>query len=231
MTAPHILIVEDDLDIRDLIQLILTRERFQVSVVSDGETALQRLRSENFDLAVIDWMLPGLSGLDVIRALQERTETRQIPVLMLTARAEHSDVITGLDNGADDYVTKPFDPQVLIARVRALLRRAEMAAESPMEEMVWGELKIYPNRHEVRQGEAPLHLTPYEFKLLLALVEHKGQVLTRERLISLVQGEGISVIDRAIDTHVFGLRKKLGPSAELIETVRGIGYRVKAALT
>lgn len=228
--APRILIVEDEADIRDLIELHLKRERYQVESVADGEEAMQRLLQGGTQLVVLDWMLPGMSGLEITRALRQNPSTLKLPILMVTARMEPADIVLGLESGADDYVTKPFEIPVLLARVRALLRRATEAplSRASGEKVKIGLLSLDPTSYQVTCGGDAVPLTLSEFKLLMALVQNKGRVLTRDRLIDLVQGEGVSVVDRAIDTHVFGLRKKLGVCADAIETVRGVGYRIKA---
>lgn len=237
MNAPkkvRILLVEDELDIQDLICLHLKREGYLVEAVADGEQAVNVLRKDSaFDLLVLDWMLPGMSGLDITRAVRENPALRLVPILMVTARMEATDIVRGLEAGADDYVTKPFEVPVLMARVRALLRRMQTATSTatlPASSDSWirmGNLRIHPDAYEVKCGDDPISLTPSEFKLLLTLAQNRGRVLTRDRLIDAVQGVGVTVVDRAIDTHVFGLRKKLCDCSEVIETVRGVGYRVR----
>lgn len=239
----RILVVEDEQDIQELITLHMRREGYQVEAVADGEEALKRLRRPlpgeplPFDIILLDWMLPGMSGLEITRALRASANGKTIPILMVTARMEATDIVLGLEAGADDYVTKPFEIPVLLARVRALIRRASLAAnpdaaaaqseEGGLSTIRLGELVIDPNAYEVRCGKEQLSLTPSEFKLLLALAQNQGRVLTRDQLIDAVQGIGVTVVDRAIDTHIFGLRKKLSACSDWIETVRGIGYRIK----
>jgi len=231
----RILVVEDEIDIRELIELQLLRDGHFVETASDGEDALRRLLAAESpeslpELLVVDWMLPGLSGLEITQAVRKSPLLQKIPVLMVTARAEAADVVLGLEAGADDYVTKPFDIPVLLARVRALLRRAQQVAtestgESDLLEL--GALRVDRASHLVSCEGERVELTPSEFKLLVVLIEHRGKVLTRDQLIHAVQGQGVNVVDRAIDTHVFGLRKKLGACADWVETVRGVGYRVR----
>jgi two-component system phosphate regulon response regulator PhoB len=228
----RILWVEDEKDIRELVELHLLRSGHEVVAVGDGEQAIQKIQSEKFDLYLFDWMLPGASGLELVKKLRSLQKTE--PVLMLTAKAEHADIVEGLEAGADDYVTKPFEATVLIARVRALLRRAaqglrEVAEPKNNDIYRLGDVTVNLASYEVKVGPNPLQLTPSEFKLLGALVKNQDRVLTRNQLIELIQGDGVSVVDRTVDTHVFGLRKKLGPSGDLIETVRGVGYRVRSA--
>jgi two-component system phosphate regulon response regulator PhoB len=235
MKKARLMLVEDELDIQDLIALHLKREGYTVDCVADGEEALRKLRKQDpslaYDLLVLDWMLPGASGLDITRALRGMDTTRNLPILMVTARMETTDIVLGLEAGADDYVTKPFEIPVLMARVRTLLRRSlrDRDAEPADTDGVihLGPLTIDSNAYEVKCGADPIQLTPSEFKLLHALAQNKGRVLTRDRLIDCVQGAGVTVVDRAIDTHVFGLRKKLGACSDVIETVRGVGYRVR----
>lgn len=233
----NVLVVEDEADVRDLIVLHLKREGFEVIAVDDGEKALKRLEASGsseseIDLAVVDWMLPGMSGLDVTKWLREGK--RGLPVLMVTARADSADIVRGLESGADDYVTKPFEIPVFLARVRSLLRRsraASMEAGDPAlaKKLQIDQLELDVETYDVAVAGEKLNLTPSEFKLLKALMQNQGRVLSRDRLIELVQGEGVSVVDRAIDTHVFGLRKKLGSASDFVETIRGVGYRMKSA--
>lgn len=225
----NILVVEDEKDISELVALHLRREGHDVVIVENGEDALSRLNDENFDLVVLDWMLPGLSGLELCKKIRTQSLTSGLPIVMLTARAHATDIVLGLEMGADDYVTKPFEIPVLLARVRALLRRSQPGAVSEGgEKYEIGELKVDSASYQVGCGKKDIQLTPSEFRLLLALVKNRGRVLTRERLIDLVQGEGVTVVDRTIDTHIFGLRKKLGKCADVVETIRGVGYRVKS---
>lgn len=226
----RVLVVEDEAEIRELIVLQLQRDGYLVEAISSGEEAIRSLNEKNYQLVMLDWMLPGVSGLEIARAIRMKSNQKSIPILIVTARAEPGDIISGLEAGADDYVTKPFDTTVLLARVRALLRRAKL--QSSMSQLKAthfeiGKLKINIESHEVYCGEEHVQLTPSEFKLLHIMAANSGRVFTREALIREVQGEGVSVVDRAIDTHIFGLRKKLGDCADVIDTVRGVGYRIK----
>ncbi len=228
MARAQILVLEDEQDIRDLISLHLSREGFDVDEVSDGDAALRKIQERSYDLYILDWMVPGVSGLEITRALRARSATATSPILMVTARMEAADVVLGLEAGADDYVTKPFEVPVLLARVRAQLRRAAYAAAPAEADLIEvGGIRLDLKAHEVSCDGTPVSLTPSEFKLLTALLKDQGRVLTRQMLIDLVQGAGVAVVDRAIDTHVFGLRKKLGRCGEVIETVRGVGYRIR----
>lgn len=223
MKSSRILVVEDEKDVSDLMLLHLGREGYEAVAVDNGEEALRVQARGKFDMLVLDWMLPGLSGLDVCKQLKGK-----LPILMVTARADSADIVVGLEMGADDYVTKPFDIPVFLARVRALLRRAEAGIETRNpESLIVGGLHMDLKAHKVACNGQEIQLTLSEFKLLRALIENQGRVLSRDKLIELVQGEGVAVVDRAIDTHVFGLRKKLGDCSEVIETIRGVGYRVK----
>lgn len=226
-TAPRVLIAEDDVDISDLIRIHLNREGYQVESFSDGLSALQRAVSGDFRALLLDWMLPKVSGLEITKEVRKKISFAQCGILMLTARSSESDIILGLESGADDYLTKPFEVPILMARVRALIRRTEGARNPAKENLIRvGQLEINLASHEVFCSGNPLSLTPYEFKLLQTLLLNRGRVLTRDQLIAEVQGQGVAVVERAIDTHVFGLRKKLNSCSEIIETVRGVGYRI-----
>jgi len=227
----HVLVVEDEKDISELIALHLRREGHECTVVENGEDALTQLAENVFDLVALDWMLPGLSGLELCKKIRTNPapQIAGVPVVMLTARAHATDIVLGLEMGADDYVTKPFEIPVFLARVRALLRRSQSVIVSgDLHKYEIGELRVDSQSYQVVCGKKDIQLTPSEFRLLLALVKNHGRVLTRERLIDLVQGEGVTVVDRTIDTHIFGLRKKLGKCSDVVETIRGVGYRVKA---
>jgi DNA-binding response OmpR family regulator len=230
----RILVVEDEHEIRDLIVLHLKREGLQVDAVSSAEEAMPLIEKNRYSMLALDWMLPGASGVDITRKLRKESENADLSILMVTARAEANDIVEGLEAGADDYLSKPFEPAVLLARVRALLRRnkrgTQPETEGGMQVVRLGALCLYPETYEAKCNDAPIQLTPSEFKLLIALAASRGRVLTRDSLIEQVQGEGVSVVGRTVDTHVFGLRKKLGTCADVIETVRGVGYRVKPTL-
>lgn len=238
----NILIVEDESDVRELIGVHLRRAGHTLTSVSSveearGAFATMQNRPSGFDVCVLDWMLPGTSGVEFARELRRKHERADLAILMLTARSEPHDIVEGLDAGADDYLTKPFEPSVLVARVRALTRRLKTkeiqqttSTGSGFEKLQLGGLSLFPETYEVKCFDEPISLTPSEFKLLLALAKSQGRVLTRDSLISQVQGDGVSVVGRTVDTHVFGLRKKLGSCADVIETVRGVGYRVKPDL-
>ena len=229
MSAPaRILIVEDEKDNADLVSLHLRRQNHQVAIVGDGESALTKLAAEPFDLLILDWMLPNISGLEVAKVTRSRTDgVTNLPILMLTARSHSADIVQGLESGADDFLVKPFELPVLLARVKALLRRGFLANGEAGTILKVDELELNLNSYEVRCSGKPVQLTLSEFRLLSALMKGRGSVLTRDRLIDQVQGDDVNVIERTIDTHVFGLRKKLGKCSDVIETIRGVGYRVR----
>ena len=234
-TAEFILVVEDEIEIRELLIMLLKRQGFKVVAFSSALEALKKYQdlvqeNDKIDLIVLDWMLPGMTGIEFLKSFAEKEFTPRPPVLMVTAKAESKDIVQGLEAGADDYITKPFEPSIFIARIRALIRRARAirlsSAEMPSEFRV-GELSLNIQTHEVKGTGQILHLTPSEFKILAEMFKGQGKVLTREFLVGVVQGDGISVTTRTIDTHVFGLRKKMGVHAEWVETIRGVGYRLR----
>ncbi|KYG61716.1 DNA-binding response regulator [Bdellovibrio bacteriovorus] len=223
--------VEDEQEIRELMALHLLRQGYKVTECPSAEEAINELnRDSGYQVFVLDWMLPGMSGVDIIGKIKAKNP--ESSVLMVTAKTEPQDVVEGLEKGADDYIAKPFHPSVFIARVKSLLRRAQHKnSKAPDEsEYSMGGLRMNFKTYEISFKNEPLHLTPSEFKLLGSLVQNEGCVLTREQLIENIQGEGINVVGRTIDTHVFGLRKKLGEWGDRIETIRGVGYRVKVDL-
>jgi two-component system, OmpR family, phosphate regulon response regulator PhoB len=224
MKKNRVLVAEDENDIRELIVLHLNREGHEVDSCGNGQEALNLLQKNEYDLLVLDWMLPEKSGLEITKAARKSSNHAKAGILMVTAKGANADLILGLESGADDYLVKPFELSVLMARARALLRRTEKKG-GPLE---LGALSLDENAHEARLSGNLISLTPYEFKLLVTLAHNKGRVLTRDKLIQEVQGDGVAVVERAIDTHVFGLRKKLGEHGDLIETVRGVGYRISA---
>ncbi len=225
-----ILIVEDEEDIQELIYYNLNREGYHVIAVVSGEEALKVTREKKPDLILLDLMLPGISGLDVCRSIKSETTMSDIPILIVSARGEETDVVTGLELGADDYLTKPFSPRVLVARARAILRRKRSSKkldEHSHESLTIHGLKINPQKHEVYLYESPLHLTATEFRILHFLSKNPGWVYTRQQIVEKVHGEDYPVTERSIDVQIAGLRKKLGGSSDYIETVRGIGYRMR----
>lgn len=228
-TGAQVLVVEDETEIRELISLLLLRQGHKVQQCASALEAIDSLKRTKFDLVVLDWMLPQLSGIDLLQN-HIKASGQKIPVLMVTAKAEPQDIVQGLEAGADDYITKPFEPSIFTARVKALLRRLELSKTNASNQDIVqiGELKMNLSSYEVTCCGKLIHLTPSEFKILSNMALSRGKVLTRDHLISVVQGDGISVTGRTIDTHVFGLRKKLDSCSDSIETIRGVGYRIKA---
>jgi len=234
MGKVHILIVEDEADIQQLVSYNLIRAGFHVTCADTGEEALQSLKSENIDCILLDLMLPGLSGIEVCTEIKKgrAKEFAHIPIIMLTAKGEEEDVITGLECGADDYITKPFSPKVLLARIKAVLRRSAARKEDsddgrPVTIMI-GNLVINKGKHQVLLDDQEIQLTATEFGILSLLAGKSGWVFTRQQIIDSVRGYDFLITPRAIDVQIFGLRKKLGDAGGMIETVRGIGYRFKS---
>ncbi|MDH5508135.1 MAG: response regulator transcription factor [Anaerolineae bacterium] len=223
MAGELILLVDDEPNITQLARMYLERENFRVEAAADGNAAMQAVASLNPALMVLDVMLPGLDGFEVCRRL--RAEDNPVLILMLTARDEDIDKIVGLELGADDYMTKPFNPHELVARVKAILRRTQRPAKAS-QPVHLGDLVIDPGRREVTANGQPVDLRTQEFDLLLAFVEHKGLVLGREQLLKLAWGYDFYGQTRTVDVHVAHLRKKLAPSAAKIETVTGVGYKL-----
>lgn len=227
MAKERILVVDDEEDILELVRFNLAREGYPVICTASGEDALKIARKEHPDLIVLDLMLPGIDGLDVAKTLKNEPKTRDIPIIMLTAKGEEADIVTGLELGADDYVTKPFSPRILVARVRAVLRRG--VPELPEDESVLKvhNLLIHPGRREVLVNGEQAQLTFTEFGILNYLARRPGWVFTRSQIVDAVRGDDYPVTDRSVDVQIVGLRKKLGPAGKYIETVRGVGYRFR----
>lgn len=218
--------MDDEEDIRELVRYNLEKEGFEVFTAESGERALELIRSKRPDLVLLDLMLPGMDGFEVCRILKRNEETYQIPIVMLTAKGEESDIVSGLELGAEDYITKPFSPKVMTARVRAALRRRQPAPDTN-DASVYEihNLAIDPGRFEVRVDGQPVDLTRTEFALLQFLSRHPGWVFTRARIIDSIKGADYPVTDRSVDVQIVGLRKKLKSAGKLIETVHGVGYR------
>ena len=226
---PSVLVVEDEAALLTLLRYNLEKEGFAVAEARDGEEALLQLKEQIPDAVLLDWMLPTVSGIEVCRQLRRRPLTRSLPVIMLTARAEDQDTVRGLETGADDYITKPFSTEALIARIRALLRRTGTAAtKAPL---VFHDLELDPNTHRVTRGARALHLGPTEFRLLEFLMRHPRRVFSREEVLNAVWGRDIHVEPRTVDVHVRRLRKAInGPGeADLVRTVRAAGYALDVA--
>jgi len=218
-----VMVIEDEKNIRDLVRYNLERAGFRVSSAEDGEEGLKRLFASRADAVIVDLMLPGRSGLEVVREIRGEPSTRDMPVIILTARVAEMDKLLGFEHGADDYVTKPFSPRELVARVYALLRRARPTGTQPIIEA--GDLRIDVAAREVTRHGQRLSLTPREFDLLAFLARHPGRVLSREELLRKVWGYDYIGETRTVDVHVRRLRQKLGESLRLIETVLGAGYK------
>ncbi|MFO7534897.1 MAG: response regulator [Kiritimatiellia bacterium] len=225
MANEHILIVEDEEDLVELLRFNLVKNGYTVSAALRGDEGLKMARALVPDLILLDVMLPGLDGIEVARELRRDDRTAGIPLVMLTARAEESDMITGLELGADDYVTKPFSPKVLVARLRAVMRRRRQEPVKTEESVRIRDLVINPGRHEVLAGGKALDLTFSEMRILHLLASRPGWVFSRDQIVNAVHGEAYPVTDRAVDVQIVGLRKKLGARARYVETVRGVGYR------
>ena len=224
--SKRILIIEDEPDVIDLLTLPLRKSgEFTVSTATDGASGVRKAREESPALIILDLMLPKMPGLEVCKILKSDPATRDIPIIMLTAKAEEIDRIVGLEFGADDYVTKPFSPREIILRIKAIIRRR--TEESPEERLKAGLITVDPARHHVAVGGKPIRLTSVEFKLLTMLLRRPGRVQTRDRLLNEVWGYESVIDTRTVDTHVRRLREKLGKAANAIETVRGFGYRLR----
>ena len=227
MAKETILVVDDEEDILELVRHHLKREGYAVQCADSGEKALTAARTGPVDLIVLDLMLPGIDGLEVTRRLKNDPQTKHIPILMLSAKGEESDVVTGLELGADDYVTKPFSPRILIARTRAIMRRG---GREPLDETTVirvHDIEIHPGRRSVTILGEPVTLTYTEFQVLSILARRPGWVFTRSQIVDMVRGDDYPVTDRSVDVQIVGLRKKLGRFGDTIETVRGVGYRFK----
>lgn len=227
MGKETVLVVEDEEDIQELLRYNLAKEGYTVRGVASGEEGLDVARAERPDIILLDLMLPSLDGLDVCKALKMDSRTQAIPVIMLTAKGEEADIVAGLEIGADDYITKPFSLRVLLARIRAVLRRRQqepMGEDAPLK---IHDLAIHPGRHEVLVAGESADLATTEFRILHYLASRPGWVFTRYQIVEAVHGVGYPVTDRSIDVQIVGLRKKLGPAGQYIETVRGVGYRFK----
>ncbi|EFK10336.1 response regulator receiver domain protein [delta proteobacterium NaphS2] len=230
MSGKHVLVVDDEEDILELVRFNLSREGYRVDCVGTGEEAIKIIKSKQPDLMVLDLMLPGIDGFEVARFLKRDPETSNIPIVMLTAKTEEADVLTGLEMGADDYVTKPFSPRILTARIKAILRRDMLAFPEESSAVKIHNLVVHPGRREVLVDDKPVRLTFTEFGILNALVRRPGWVFTRTQLVDEVRGSEHLVTDRSVDVQIVGLRRKLGPAGAYVETVRGVGYRIQDEL-
>lgn len=226
MNKIRLLLIEDEEDIAALIKLQAELAGYKLHVEVDGLNGYIAVEREKPDLVILDIMLPGLNGLDVCRKIKGNPELKEIPVIMISAKSEELDVVLGLELGADDYVSKPFSPKVLLSRIKAVLRRGQQPVAS-IKVIKFGDFTMEVERHIIRKKDKPISLTLSEFGILRRLLLNRGKVLTRNQLLDDVQNEDAFIIDRNIDVHIASLRKKMGPHFEGIETVRGLGYRFK----
>ncbi len=224
MTRPLVLVVEDEAPLVTLLRYNLEKEGFEVAEAADGEEALTRIAERRPDVVLLDWMLPLVSGIEVCRRLRRMPQTRMLPVVLLTARGEEADRVRGLDSGADDYIAKPFSLRELVARLRAVIRRAQPGTLA--EALEFGEVRMDLAAHRVSRGEKPIHLGPTEFRLLRHLMQHPGRVFSREQLLDAVWGPDVYVEARTVDVHIRRLRKALNieGGADIVRTVRSAGY-------
>jgi DNA-binding response OmpR family regulator len=228
MKRADVLIVEDELEIAELIQFHVEREGFAARVIPSGRLALDLIRRQKPDLVVLDLMLPDLGGLDVCRKLKQSDDTRTIPIMIVSAKGEEADIVSGIELGADDYVTKPFSPKILMARLKNILRRREEEAPPPADARIMladGKLLIDPERHVVTVDGETIDLTLTEFGILRYLATRPGFVRTRDQIIASVHGKHTVLSSRTVDVHMTALRRKLGDLGPMLETVRGVGYR------
>ena len=226
LDSKNILVVEDDLDIRELISFNLQNEGHQVFEAKDGEAGIDKAREKLPDLILLDLMLPGIQGLDVCRIIKSDQETKETPIIMVTALGQEEDIVKGLETGADDYITKPFSIKVLIARVNAVLKRSIEVGEDKIKDILINGINIKTRSREVWVNKNPINdLTFSEFQILYLLAGHPGWVFTRYQIIDKIRGDNYPVTDRSVDFQIVGLRKKLGDAGKLIKTVRGVGYR------
>ncbi len=229
MAKAIVLIIEDDPDILELQSYTLGKEGYETTMAATGEAGLAAMRERAPDLVLLDVMLPGMDGFELLRKAKADPALARVPVLMVSARGEEADVVTGLELGAEDYVTKPFSPRVLVARARAALRRSgDRAGDTPEDgPVVRGPCAIDPARHELLIDGRPVDLSATEFAMLELLMRESGRVFTRAQMLDRVRGHDYPVTDRAVDVQILSIRRKLGRHAELVETIRGVGYRFK----
>ncbi|HES60061.1 MAG: response regulator transcription factor [Calditrichaceae bacterium] len=230
MSKGIVYVVDDEEDILDLVEYNLEKERFLVERFTAGEDVLHKIKQKKPDLVLLDLMLPGIDGLEVCKTLKKDSEFQSVPIIMLTAKGEESDIVTGLELGADDYIPKPFSPKVLIARVKAVLRRkdaGEGSGSGDADIVKIHDIEIHQGRHEVKVDGMLVDLTYTEFSLLYFLAKRPGWVFTRYQIVDALRGEDYPVTERAVDVQIVGLRKKLGKAGKYIDTVRGVGYRFR----
>lgn len=227
MAKEKIYAVDDEEDILDLVEYVLSKEKFQVQRFTTGEEVLAKIRISPPDLILLDLMLPGVDGLDVCKKMKNDPDLVHIPVIMLSAKGEEADIVTGLELGADDYIPKPFSPKVLVARVKTVLRRKNQKETDDYDVIKIHDIIIHPGKHEVTINDKHIDLTYTEFGLLHFLAKRPGWVFTRYQIVDALRGEDYPVTERAVDVQVVGLRKKLDEAGNVIETVRGVGYRIR----
>jgi two-component system phosphate regulon response regulator PhoB len=225
MSKGTVLVVDDEEDILEIVRYNLSKEGYRVICAESGEQALQKVRTDSPDIVILDLMLPGVDGLDVCRQIKSGAGTAPIPVIMLTARTQEADMVVGFELGADDYITKPFSPRVLSARVKAVLRRSRAQESDAVQH--FGDLVIHAEQHEVKVQGKTADLTAMEFRILMTLVRRPGWVFSRAQIMDTTQGDNTVVTDRSVDVHIVSLRRKLGSCGECIETIRGVGYRFR----
>jgi two-component system phosphate regulon response regulator PhoB len=223
----NILVVDDEEDILEVVRFNLSREGFDVTCAGTGEQALEIVKNQTVDLMVLDLMLPGIDGLDVTRQMKRNPAYSHIPIVMLTAKDKENDVVAGLEVGAEDYITKPFSPSILSARVRAILRRQTQTEDKDNGVLELEDLTIDMRKHIVLVRKKPINITLTEFEVLALLASRPGWVYSRSQIVDSVRGHNYSVTDRSVDVHIVGLRRKLGPCSSYIQTVRGVGYRFR----
>lgn len=225
-----ILVVDDEADIRDLLRYNLEQEGYLVDIAEDGQRALDKISQQKPDLILLDLMIPGVSGLDLCKHMKKHSHLETVPIIMISAKSSETDVIVGLELGADDYITKPFSPKEVVARVKAIFRRFdEKRSAEPPKELIFEDLRMDLSRYEVKVEGKEVRLTSTEFKILQCLLGRPGHVFTRDELIDFALGKEISVVDRTIDVHITNLRKKIGRFGAYIESIRAVGYRFKDA--
>ena len=223
--AAKILIIEDEKAVREMLCFTLKNNGFEILEAEDSNSALDALKENEINLILLDWMLPGKQGIEISRIIRSSSEIKDIPIIMLTAKSDESDKVLGLESGADDYVTKPFSPKELLARIKALLRRT--APQKDMEVVKYGNITLNPMTHKVTDGDSNVELGPTEFKLLHFFMTHPERVFSRSQLLDLVWGRNIYVEERTVDVHILRLRKSfVSDSSKCIQTVRGAGYRM-----
>ena len=228
MKGKHILIIEDEKDIADLLQFNLENHRYSVSVATNGEDGIEKARNEQPDLVLLDLMLPGIHGLDVCKILKSEKKLQNTSIIMLTALGQEEDIVKGLESGADDYIPKPFSFEILLARIKSVLRRGNVNENDSEAPIYLNEIKITPRTREVIINNQNLELTFTEFQILYLLISHPGWVFTRYQIIDKIRGKNYAVTDRSVDFQIVGLRKKMGKAGDFIQTIRGVGYRFQS---